>query len=516
MVDPPEQLEQRLLVLAPTGRDATLTCELLRKGGLRAHACRNVAEVCRSIEEGGAAGLMMAEEVLVPSAIRQLQDVLARQGSWSDLPILIFTSASASARVRPSSELLLTALGNVTLLDRPLRPISMMSAARAALRARKRQYAARAELHEQQRAVRGRDEFLAMLGHELRNPLSAITMALELDRDGAASKYRDIVRRQAGHLARLVDDLLDVSRVTSGKITLRREPLDLAALTRRCVAAQSLAAESHQLSLRCEAPHAPVLVQGDPVRLEQVIVNLINNATKYTKPGGHIVVAVSSSSDQAMLEVRDDGVGLAPEMLGRVFELFTQVEGTLDRAKGGMGIGLTLVRSLIELHGGSVEAQSDGLGRGSTFRVHLPLAATRAHQTASERPLPDSRAGGGYHVLVIEDNDDSRELLALLLGRRGHQVTTAADGLSGVREALAIRPDVLLVDIGLPGLDGYAVAEQVRAALGSAVTLIAVTGYGQPDDQRRALAAGFDVHLTKPLDMNRIDALLQRPEQTAS
>ena len=375
MADSRAQLESRFLVLAPTGRDASLTCELMHKADLWAQACGDMAELCQRAEQEGAAGLMIAEEALAPSAIRRLQEVLARQPSWSDLPILIFTARSASARMRPSSEQLLATLGNVTLLDRPLRPISMVSAARSALRARQRQYAARAELHEQQRAVRGRDEFLAMLGHELRNPLSAITMALELDRSEPPSKYRDIVRRQARHLARLVDDLLDVSRVTRGLVALSRAPVDLRDVVAEAIEQSRPLIDARRHTLQAALGERPLTVDGDRTRLVQVVTNLLNNAAKYTPDGGFVDVALNADdgASEAVLTVRDNGSGIGPDLLPVVFDLFTQGSRTLDRTQGGLGLGLALVRKLVELHGGSVAVSSTGAGAGSTFTVRLPL-----------------------------------------------------------------------------------------------------------------------------------------------
>jgi CheY-like chemotaxis protein len=382
----------------------------------------------------------------------------------------------------------------------------MLSAARAALRARRRQYAARAELAAQQRAVRERDQFLAMLGHELRNPLSAISMAINLDRDGN-SKYRDIMRRQVSHLSRLVDDLLDVSRVTQGRITLRKERLDLAALLQRSLAALGPALAQHQLGLQL---NRSLHVEGDPVRLEQVINNLLQNAIKYTPAGGRISVALDEEDGCVVLRVRDSGVGISPEMIGRVFDLFTQAEHSLDRAKGGMGIGLTLVRTLVELHGGKVEAASAGLGRGTVFTVRLPQPQREELQISPDQT--GKIASRRHKLLVIEDNDDSRELLCALLTEYGHRVSSAADGLSGVEQALKVQPEVMLVDIGLPGLDGYGVAKRVRERYGSAPYLIALTGYGQPEDRARALASGFDEHLTKPLDIKQLESLLSKRE----
>jgi len=495
-------------VLAPTGRDAALTCSLLQRAGLRGETCASLAELCQRFEADGAAALLVAEEVFVRDGVGRLSAALARQGSWSDVPILIFTGAQAVARPHGSSPQQLSALGNVILLERPLQPISMLSAARSALRARRRQYDARAELLAQQRAVRERDQFLAMLGHELRNPLAAIGMALRLDGDGQPpSKYREIMLRQFGHLKRLVDDLLDVARVTSGKIVLRCEDLDLVALARRCIQQLSPALQAGT-TLELQEPSSAVWVRADPVRMEQVINNLLTNAIKYTGHGGKIVMQLSNESEWALLRVRDTGVGLAPEMVERIFELFTQVEGSLDRAQGGMGIGLTLVRNLVALHGGSVSASSAGLGRGSEFSVQLPRAQPAAVGGETRAPEPERTAVGPLRVLIVEDNEDSRELLAAILSQRGYRVLTAEDGRAGIVAALASRPNVLLVDIGLPGIDGYGLAREVRRELGRAVYLVAITGYGQPEDRVRAERAGFDVHLTKPVDIGALERLL--------
>jgi len=498
--------EEQFLVLAPTGRDATLTCSLLKQAGLSAITCSNLAELSQRFAQEGAAALLIAEEVFVRSGIHALRDLLARQSAWSDVPIVIFTGTPAYGRVNDPQQL--SAIGNVILLERPLQPISMVSAARSALRARRRQYDARAELHAQQRAVKERDQFLAMLGHELRNPLSAIGMALKLDGDTHRSKYQDVMNRQLAHLTRLVDDLLDVARVTSGKIVLRCEDVDLAGLAQRCVALlQSSLTEDTTLTL--DAPKEPIWIYADAVRIEQVVNNLVTNAIKYTGANGRIVVQVSAADDQAILHVRDSGIGLAPGMIDRVFELFTQAEGTLDRSQGGMGIGLTLVRNLIGLHDGSVSVTSAGLGHGSEFTVRLPRKTPAAESGVSRQLYPENmHQTPTDKVLIVEDNEDSRELLAAILTQRGYEVATAEDGQSGIDGALAERPQVLLVDIGLPGIDGYGLAREVRRKLGDDVYLVALTGYGQPQDRSRAIDAGFDVHLTKPVDIDALERLL--------
>jgi signal transduction histidine kinase/CheY-like chemotaxis protein len=504
--------EERILVCAPVGRDARLTCDLLVRAKFGCTVCANLAEVIRRLGEEGGAALLLAEETLSPAGLARIEAYLGSQPAWSDLPIVVFSSPEGSLR-RISSQVV-ARLGNVTLLDRPVRPITMVSAARAALRARRRQYALRGELDAQRLAVTRRDEFLAMLGHELRNPLSAILLSLEVLEKPRSDqvKYRAIVRRQAQHLARLVDDLLDVARVTSGKIVLQREPVDLGALVRRSVVALETATRAQDLHVETATPSRPAVISGDLVRLEQVVVNLVSNAIKYTPRGGHIAVTVAIDDGDAVLHVADDGVGLAPEVQSRIFDLFAQAPETLDRSRGGLGIGLTLVRSLVDLHGGSVTVASDGVGKGSCFTARLPLAVAPAlAMTSSSQRGADSPTT--HRVLVVEDNRDTRDTLIELLRELGHRVDGAVDGLEAVDRAGDA--EVLVVDIGLPGIDGYEVARRVRAARGREVYLIALTGYGQPEDRRRALEAGFDLHFTKPVDIGELGRVLARTDLTA-
>jgi signal transduction histidine kinase/ActR/RegA family two-component response regulator len=512
-----DDLEARILVFAPTGRDANLTRELLARSGVECVVCRDVIEVCRRVEEEGAGALLLAEEGLSTAALERVNTLLTTQPPWSDLPVIVFTERREEMASSPRASRLLSALGNVQLLDRPVRPITMLSAVQAALRARRRQYTARAEVQAQQRAVRQRDEFLAMLGHELRNPLGAMLLALEmLERtDGDTSKYRGIVKRQAGNLSRMVDDLLDVSRVTSGKIVLQHVPIDVTELVRRCVQTLEAATAAQGLDVECHFDAQP-FVSGDLVRLEQVVVNLVNNAIKYTPKGGHLSIRVGEQDGCALIEVRDDGVGITDEMLPRVFDLFTQVPGTLDRAKGGLGIGLTLVRSLVELHQGSVDATSQGLGKGSTFTVRLPVAAGLAPGRPSTISDHAMLRGDTRQILLVEDNPDSRDTMRDLLERIGHHVAVAGDGPEAVQRALEHRPQVCIIDIGLPGIDGYEVARRLRIRLGEHVYLIALTGYGQPEDRRRAFDAGFDSHFTKPVDVRSICKLLAKPDLLAT
>ena len=358
-------------------------------------------------------------------------------------------------------------------------------------------------------ANRAKDEFLAMLGHELRNPLSAISNAATvLEARGLApekaSRARAVITRQVAHLARLTDDLLEVGRALMGKIQLRRQPLDLAALVAQSVG--TLRSAQRLRDHRVVEEYRPAWVDGDPVRIDQVVANLVVNAVKYTPAGGTIRVAVAREGESAVIRVSDEGIGLAPELAARVFDLFVQGERELDRSQGGLGIGLTLVKSLAQMHGGDATVASAGEGKGSEFSVRLP---------AIEAPEHVQPGGGAItiesprHILVVEDNVDACETLRDLLQMHGHRVDTANDGPSGLERALDLRPDVILLDVGLPGIDGYEVARRIRAADGdSRAMLVAITGYGAAEDRERALLAGFDAHLTKPVEYATLSALL--------
>jgi PAS domain S-box-containing protein len=377
-----------------------------------------------------------------------------------------------------------------------------------------RQEVARAEAEA---ANNAKDRFLAMLGHELRNPLGAISNAAQVlglagDAGPLVARAQGIISRQAQQLGRLVDDLLDVSRVTSGKVTLDRRPLELAELVRRAVALLGVLGDGRSRRLAVEAEE--VWVEGDAARLEQVVVNLLENAVKYTPADGEITVRVARDGEAAVLTVRDTGVGIPADLAPRIFDLFVQGDHSLDRRKGGLGIGLTLVRSLVELHGGTVAATSGGDGHGSTFTVRLPVIPSPAASGIRAAALPAIPA---RRVLVIEDNADSRLSLRELIRQLGHDVHEAADGVTGVASALDLAPDLTLVDIGLPGLDGYEVARQLRShPIGRTLRLVALTGYGLPEDRERALAAGFDLHLVKPIDPVNLATLLAeaRPDRT--
>jgi signal transduction histidine kinase/ActR/RegA family two-component response regulator len=495
-LSPPDESELRVLVLAPVGRDAALVGETLREAGIACRVCPDLVALRVEMQEGAGA-IVVTEDLLRPEAIAELGELFAGQLAWSDLPLLIF-SAGRDGQGGPLEEL--KKLAAYTLIDRPTRKKTLISAVQTALRARRRQYEVRDLLGELEKTVRSRDQFLAMLSHELRNPLAAILTAGQLmeRRDPSAFvSERAIVQRQARLLARLVDDLLDVSRVTLGKIALAPGLVDMGALLERCVKSWLSAAGDFGVALTLQPLPASFAVDGDPVRLEQIVSNLLSNAVKYTPRGGHVTVAVELDGDSGRIRVADDGVGIDAGALPSIFELFSQDDQTLDRSRGGLGVGLTLVRSLVALHGGTVTATSAGRGKGSEFVVQLPrVAAPGGTAAAGEEATP--AAAAPQTILVIDDNSDIRAGLSELLRFSGHEVLESARGEEGIELALERRPQAVLIDIGLPGLDGYSVARRLRQELGDAVRLVALTGYGSAQDRRRSFEAGFDEHITKP------------------
>jgi signal transduction histidine kinase len=358
-------------------------------------------------------------------------------------------------------------------------------------------------------ASRAKDEFLAMLGHELRNPLGAIgsavaALARAAGPDGDSTPLLAIVARQSGHLTRIVDDLLDVSRVISGKIVLQRHPVDLREIVDGCVAALRHAGRTDARALTVAGD--PVFVEGDATRLEQVVSNLLDNALKYTPAGGQVAVTLGAEDHEAVLRVRDSGVGITPDMLPYVFDVFAQGHRSLDRPEGGLGLGLPLVKRLVELHGGQVRVASPGSAQGSEFEVRIPRLT---HAPAPAPGVARAAPGRPRRVALVEDHADARAGLRALLELWGHQVEEAEDGERGLALLRTWSADVALIDLGLPGLDGYAVARAARADAGARrILLVALTGYGQPDDRRRAEAAGFDVHLVKPVDPDALQRLL--------
>lgn len=518
MKDDSVPVDERVLIVAPTRRDAHVTCALLRDAGVHCRICADMHDLTAQLAAGVGA-VLITDTSLGDPGIHEFVSTMSRQPPWSDVPMLVLTRGREDS---PASFPVLAMLTNVTLLDRPVSTRSMVSAVHAALRARQRQYQMRDQIVVQQRAEqalrdvdRRKDEFLATLSHELRNPLAPIRTALQvlsrIPNDTVKSaRLREMMERQLDQLVKLVDDLLDLSRISTGRIVLRRERIDMRTVARTALeAGQPLIDEAgHQV--RVELPSQPVWIRADPSRLAQVLGNLINNAAKYTPSHGEITLSIEERTGQAIARVRDNGAGIPPHMIDAVFEMFTQVDRTLDRSKGGLGIGLSLVRRLMRLHGGTVEAESAGIDRGSTFTIRLPTVAYEAVETAPTNG-GQARKARRVRVLVVDDNVDAADSLAIQLQSNGHQTRTVYRGADALAAAAEFSPDVVFCDIGMPDMDGTQVASALRSdPRSSATVLVALTGWGSEEDKRRTRRAGFDFHLIKPVSLETVDEVLAR------
>lgn len=509
-------VEQRMLALGPTVTDAELIRHILAEAGIECLFLSSAVELARELHRG-AGTLIVTEEALLAGLERRLVDFVKHQPAWSELPILILTTVESTS---PTVVQFMDRLGNVTLIERPIRIAILVSTVRAALRARERQYQLRAQIAERARIEdalretdRRKDEFLAALAHELRNPLAPLSNTLHLLRsrgepDAEERRAHDVMRRQVQHLTRLVDDLLDVSRITRGKVMLRREIVDLKTIVRSAVETSRPWIEANHHELTLALPSEPVRLHADPVRLAQALSNLLNNAAKYTPNGGHIHLSGSCEESSAVIRVKDDGIGIANVALPHVFDLFMQEEHAAGRAQGGLGIGLTLVRTFVQLHGGVVEAHSGGPHQGSEFVIRLP-ALRPTDALAEESTEHEAASRICQRILVVDDNEDGAQSLAMLLELRGNEVQTAYDGPQALEAVARFHPDVVLLDIGMPTLDGYETVRQLRARPDSRDALIiALTGWGQEEDRRRSREAGFDHHLVKPVDLGVLEGLL--------
>jgi two-component system, sensor histidine kinase len=476
---------------------------LMQGAALPVTLCYSASSVSREIA-AGAGALILTDAALFQTDIDAILTALANQPSWSELPVILLCRADNISAV---SEII-ARFTNVTLLDRPTSARSLVSAAQTAIRARLRQYQIRDQLEALRRAEndlltadRRKDEFLAMLAHELRNPLAPIRhasefLALALPQDPQMQATAGIVRRQVTHLSRLVDDLLDVSRITQGRIELQKAPVDLAAVVAQALESVEPLIRQKRHKVFVASHFATLRVNGDSARLIQCVANVLHNSAKYTDPGGEIRVELQEEGEFALIAVSDNGVGIPAELLPRIFDLFVQSPRSLDRSQGGLGIGLSLVRRLIEMHGGRVRAHSDGPGHGAVFELRLPLLPYAA-TSESEAPTPPlSRK----RVLIVDDNSDVADSLAMLLNLAGHEaeaVYTARDALSRVSSAAF---DAILLDIGLPDMSGFEVASQIRVG-NPDMLIVALSGYARAEDIRRSRAAGFDSHLAKPVDL---------------
>ena len=499
-----------VLVLSPLQRDLALATEVLAQAGFRAKGFSTITSLIDVLNSDGAGMLLIAIEALaVHDTMARLFAALDDQPPWSDLPVSIITHPRISDRQELRALRRLERLHSATFLDRPVRIASLISTTRAALQARKRQYQVHVLLTTAEEDVRRRDEFLAMLSHELRNPLSAISNAihfiqLEPERGVGVAQ---MLQRQIQHLTRMVDDLLDVARITSGKIDLKKTVIDLAAIVDAAVETVGAYIRTQQHHLDVVKPPWPVYVEGDPARLTQVVGNLLHNAAKYTEKRGRIEITLEQHQEEAVLRVRDTGIGLDHAHRDRLFDLFAQGSRGIDRSQGGMGVGLTIVRRLVQMHDGSVSAASDGLGRGSVFCVRLPLlqpapdvGETTARATAHAR---------SRRVLVVDDNEDIGDGLGLLIEALGHDVRVVYDGRDALRAVQDCPPDVIFLDVGMPGMDGFEVARALRGSPDrERMVVVAVTGYGDEATVRNSLAAGFDLHLLKPAELQSLQKIL--------
>ena len=529
-------IEERALILAPEGRDGQVIANVLANHGLGALTCDSTLTLVEALRQG--AGSSFVTEEALGQDLDLLRHWIDQQPPWSDFPFTVLV-ARRSGR-RPTRALdTLNALGNVVLLERPLNAETLLTAARSALRARQRQYrgrqhllaveqAHRAEEAARDDAVRARleaeaagrmkDEFLATLSHELRTPLSAILgwthLLLRPDTKVDIARGVSIIERNARAQARLIEELLDVSRITSGKVELDRQAVSVPRLLDTALQSIGPAAEAKQVDVAIECDSWAGDVHADADRLQQVLWNLVSNAVKFTPPGGRVRLGCRQLGDNVELFVKDSGVGMPASFVPHAFERFRQAEASESRSYGGLGLGLAIVRELVALHGGSVEAHSDGQGLGATFVVRLPStrpgaedvvdrsirsAAVASHDTASGAARD---ALAGIRVLVVDDEVDGREMIAALLEGVGAQVQTAASAHEALERLALAPPDVLVSDIGLPKVDGYELMRRIKAAGGDARRLpaIALTAFARAEDSDKAHAAGFSLHLAKPFE----------------
>ena len=513
MTDPTDVHDRatRVLVFAPVGRDADLTHAFLAQAGIAHVVCGSVADLCDVLERDGAGALLLTEEALHDRDCSRLATMLEQQPSWSDVPVLLFAG-------RPTGDVTLRSISpveslrNVILLERPLRVAGILSAIRTALRARTRQYEVRdllvelrAARAEAEAANRLKDEFLATLSHELRTPLNAIlgwTAMLTRGQVDAARLPRvfETLDRNARAQAQLIADVLDVSRIISGKLELHLQTVDLCELVIQAIESVRMAAASKDIQLSVEHT-PPCAVRGDVGRLQQVVWNILSNAIKFTSPGGSIRVTVAREGPDIAVSVSDTGVGIAPQFLSQVFDRFRQADQSSTRVHGGLGLGLSIVKHLVELHGGTVTASSQGLGHGACFLVRLPALDADAEQASPTPPVPEHDVSlAGTAVLVVDDDPSTREVVAAELEQAGADVMVAASAADGWTMLHARRPDVLVVDLAMPTEDGFSFLRRVRTADGVIRSLpaVALSAFADPQSESDAIAAGFTTSLAKP------------------
>jgi signal transduction histidine kinase/ActR/RegA family two-component response regulator len=518
--------QEQIIIMAPIGRDATVMSTLLEAQGYQLEIVNDPADCCRKVSDAGA--LLLTEEALELPQVTDLIDTLKVQPPWSELPLIVLTSGGES-RLAKLLDLLAEAAGSVTLLERPMSAATLLRSVQVALRSRRRQYQVR-DLLERQQTLRGqaeeanriKDEFLATVSHELRTPLNAILGWATLMRQGrmdanTAARAIEAIERNAKAQAQLIEDLLDVSRMISGNLRLNLQRTNLVSVIKAAVDVVHPAADAKNIQLELELEAVEDL-EADAHRLQQVVWNLLSNALKFTDAGGTVRIKLERVRSQARIEVSDTGEGIDPKFLPHLFEPFRQADGSSTKRHGGLGLGLAIAHRLVEMHGGTIAAKSEGAGRGATFTLGLPMRIARASDVlpvvtsessafnvaGSEMDVPRL---AGVKVLTVDDEQDTREMVKGVLEQFGADVLSA----SSVKEAFAAfhdwNPDVIVCDIGMPGEDGYSLIRKVRQLPSRAdreTPAIALTGYVRPEDQQRALAAGYQMFVPKPVEANQL------------
>ncbi|GAB2855576.1 hypothetical protein GCM10027277_25140 [Pseudoduganella ginsengisoli] len=498
-------MEKRILIYAPGGQNAALTEKVLATAHIESAICRTVADLREQLQLGVGA-VVTVEEALSASGFRVLSDYVQNQPHWSDLPILLLAQKGGdSLLVRRA----VANLGNLTLMERPVRTVTLITAVHALLRGRDKQY-------QMREASQRKDEFLASLGHELRNPLAPIRTSATLlthlfPQSEPAARIKEVVERQVVHLTRLVDDLLDVARITSGKIQLQRRPFKFSEIMRHVIELCMQSAIAKRIHLDQDLPTEPIVLDVDYSRVVQIYSNILSNAIKFTPQGGRVGVrawkeeAAGARPAQICVAIRDTGIGLDPDAIPKIFNLFEQSRTVSGQISSGLGIGLSLARQFAQMHGGTVEASSPGVGQGSEFVIRLPLPEQPSVLAPTSAPQRIDAAGPRPRVLVVDDNRDAAESLAALFEMENYQVEMAYDGYAAVAAVNRRSPDLVIMDLGMPGMDGYEAARLIRQHPGAErMVMVALTGWGQNEARRRTLDAGFDCHLTKPVDFNEL------------
>ena len=538
---------ETILVLAPTGRDALLAKTVLEEAALHATVCTDLQDLCAHIEKGELATfeigvILLAEESLIAGREQDLVRILERQPPWSDIPIVLLTSPGVSDVVALRALEMFGSSGNVTLLERPLKAITLVSAMQVALRSRRRQYQIRDLLRERESALsvisaarqqsedanRMKDQFLATLSHELRTPLNAILgwaqiLSENLDTgNGATDSLQqglEVIERNAKVQAQLIEDLLDISRIISGKLLLEQKLVDPSKIVMAAADAIAPQAEAKGviLELKIGAPVPRII--GDAARLQQIVWNLLSNAVKFTPENGNIFLGVQREGRDVTIVVRDTGAGMSPLFLPVAFERFRQADATATRKQGGLGLGLSIVRHLTELHKGSVEAWSEGEGKGATFTIRIPIANPGAATDANEFRTPEDAKSSaqnilldGLRILVVDNEPDARDLVRRLLVEARAEVEVADSAAQAMRIAARYKPDVLISDIGMPDEDGYDLIRKIRNLPNEVarVPAIALTAYASMEDEQKAKQAGYQYHLAKPVNPKELRAVVAK------